>query len=124
MSRLQCRLTPKVSSADMQPLNNNPAQPPEKEKEVKPRLPCVCNRAKQLVLCQRCGFTCQGRVKGRCAQHPGALFLLDISSCPSCRAGLQDLKEFPQQREEELPPRQRLNSVKKRKCEVVETMET
>ena len=123
MSRLQSRLTPKVSSADLQPLNNNPVQPPEKE--VKQTLPCICNRAKQLVLCQRCGSTFQGRVKGRCAKHPGAIFLLDMSSCPSCKAGLENLKEFSQPSlEKENPPRQRLNSVKKRKCEVVETMET
>ena len=71
---------------------------------------CVCNRPKKVVLCSQCGATFSGRVTGQCVQHPAAIFLLDMTSCPQCKAGQEALKEYPE-------VRQRRDSVKKRKCE-------
>ena len=70
---------------------------------------CVCNRPDPR-LCSECGATFSGRVTGQCVQHPAAIFLLDMSSCPQCKAGQEALKEYPE-------VRQRRYSVKKRKCE-------
>ena len=153
MNRYQYRLTPKAVEQGLAPINNNIShsssssteqkekshnqhqqersvlRKPHKEKE--PEVPpCICHRAKQLVLCQKCGETFQGRVKRDCAKHPKAIFLLDVSCCPKpeCKAGLDFLKEFPnpsipKQEPQLRRPRQRLNSVKKRKCETPENSE-
>ena len=116
MSRFGHRLAPKVPELRFTPqLNNNPES---EESEVKRlRLPgaqqkpsCVCNRPKKVVLCSQCGATLSGRVTGQCVQHPAAIFLLDMTSCPQCKAGQEALKEYPE-------VRQRRYSVKKRKCE-------
>ena len=153
MNRYQYRLTPKAGELGLAPTNNNISRSntekrekshhqnhqnhqnqqgsalrkPQKERE--PEQPCSCNRAKQLVLCQRCGGTFQGRVKRDCAKHPKAIFLLDVSCCPrpQCKAGLEALKEFPNptiaQQQQQERPRQRVNSVKKRKCDTPENSE-
>ena len=160
MNRYQSRLTPKAGELGLAPINNNISRTeqkekshhqqqsqsqsqhrqqrsvltlrkPQKEKEPEVASPCICHRAKQLVLCQRCGTTFQGRVKRDCVQHPRASFLLDLGCCPvpQCKAGLEFLKEFPNPsiaQQQQLPrpmPRQRLNSVKKRKCDTPENSE-
>ena len=146
MNRYQNRLTPKAGELGLAPTNNNLSRSrteekekshhhiqqgsglrkPQKERQPELPLPCSCNRAKQLVLCQRCGGTFQGRVKKVCAKHPSAIFLLDMSSCPrsECKAGLEALKEFPiAQHQHQQRPRQRVNSVKKRKCDTPESSE-
>ena len=84
----------KSVEADGRPMNNNTVVKRTEKKEQEQRLGCVCNRAKQLVLCQKCGSTFSGRLKGQCSLHPSAIFLLDISACAHCKAGLESLKEF------------------------------
>ena len=110
------RLTPKVQEVRFSPqLNNNPVSEDKKLRRpgtaAQQKSSCiVCNRPKQVVLCSQCGSTFSGRVTGQCIQHPAAIFLLDMTSCPHCKAGHEALKEYPE-------ARQRLDSVKKRKCE-------
>ena len=145
MNRYQHRLTPKAGEfgLGMAPTNNNNnnkissnseqekslqhqvrLRRPQKERKPDQPLPCICNRDKQVVLCQSCGSYFEGRVKKECAQHPKAIFLLDVSCCPKCRAGLEALKEFPNiVQQQQQRPRQRLNSVKKRKCDTPENSE-
>ena len=144
MNRYQHRLTPKAGELGLAPTNNNNnisssssdqeksrqqrsagvLRRPLKEREPEQPLPCICNRAKQGVLCQSCGEYFEARVKRECAQHPKAIFLLDVSCCPKCRAGLEAPKEFPNiVQQQQQRPRQRLNSVKKRKCDTPENSE-
>ena len=132
MSRLQSRLTPKVSDVGLNLNNNNNIVHGTEEQQVKQeqsgrrrrsgqdrqKSPCVCDRPKKIVLCQNCGSTFHGRVKGRCEQHPLAIFLLDIACCPNCKAGPERLKEYG-----DSEPQQGQNPVKRRKYEN-ETMET
>ena len=144
MNRYQHRLTPKAGEFGlaMAPTNNNNnnisnseqekslhhqvrLRKPQKERKPEQPLPCICNRVKQFVLCQSCGFSFEGRVKRECALHPKAIFLHDVSCCSKCRAGVEALKEFPNtvQQQQQQRPRQRLNSVKKRKCDTPENSE-
>ena len=145
MSKYQYRLTPKAGGLGLTPTNNNitssssssgitakkgKSQDLQEARQRKPEpkreseQPCPCIRDKQTVLCQSCGHYFQGRVKAVCALHPRAIFLLDVSSCPQCRAGVESLKEFPNiAQQQPQRPRQRLNSVKKRKCDTPESSE-
>ena len=34
-------------------------------------------------------------MRGRCRQHPTAIFLLDIDCCPDCKASKENLIEYP-----------------------------
>lgn len=46
---------------------------------------CVfCNRPACIVICQACGFTYNGRVRKKCASHPGFIHLMDPDVCTSC----------------------------------------
>ena len=148
MNKYQYRLTPKVGEFGLAPTNNNNnnlsrgeqvkshhhqqraggvLRKPQQERGPgeQPLLACICHRARLGVLCQKCGSDFRGRKKRECAQHPRAIFLLDMSSCPNCKAGLEALKEFPitDQQQQQQRPRQRLSSVKKRKCDTPENSE-
>ena len=57
---------------------------------------CVCNRPRQIVMCQQCGHMFEGRVRRPCSSHPSITFLLDIVGCINCKMDdLDALKEFP-----------------------------
>ena len=57
---------------------------------------CICNRPRQLVMCQHCGEMFEGRVKMICPSHPSVTYLLDVVACRGCKMdNLKDLKEFP-----------------------------
>jgi len=57
---------------------------------------CICNRPRQLVMCQHCGETFEGRVKLICPSHPSVTYLLDVVACRGCKMDdVEALKEFP-----------------------------
>ena len=57
---------------------------------------CICNRPRQLVMCQHCGETFEGRVKLICPSHPSVTYLLDVVACRGCNMdSVEALKEFP-----------------------------
>ena len=57
---------------------------------------CICNRPMQLVMCQHCGETFEGRVKMICPSHPSVTYLLDVMACRGCKMdNVEDLREFP-----------------------------
>ena len=57
---------------------------------------CICNRPMQLVMCQHCGMTFQGRVKKPCLTHPSVTYLMDVVACKGCKmTDVNALKEFP-----------------------------
>jgi hypothetical protein len=57
---------------------------------------CVCNRPRQLVMCQHCGETFEGRVKLICPSHPSVTYLLDVVACKGCKMdNIEALREFP-----------------------------
>jgi hypothetical protein len=57
---------------------------------------CICNRPMQLVMCQHCGETFEGRVKMICPSHPSVTYLLDVVACRGCKMdNVEDLREFP-----------------------------
>eukprot|EP00092_Neocalanus_flemingeri_P094522 GFUD01120210.1.p1 GENE.GFUD01120210.1~~GFUD01120210.1.p1 ORF type:complete len:178 (+),score=55.36 GFUD01120210.1:56-535(+) len=57
---------------------------------------CICHRPRQLVMCQHCGETFEGRVNRTCPTHPSVTYLLDVVACIGCKmSNLEDLKEFP-----------------------------
>ena len=57
---------------------------------------CICNRPRQLVMCQHCGETFEGRVKMTCPTHPSVTYLLDVVACRGCKMDdVKALKEFP-----------------------------
>ena len=105
-SRFQSRLAPKAGVARLVTVNNNvlnnntgvkhkDSPVPEAPGAVEARPACVCNRPQQLVMCQGCGYTLDGRVRLKCPAHPAISFLLDLTACPQCRGDLARLKEFP-----------------------------
>ena len=104
-SRFQSRLAPKVGVSRLVTvntnLNNNQAECVKQEQvtpapgESRSQAQCICNRPQQLVMCQGCGFTLDGRVRLQCPAHPAVTFLLDLNACPQCRAAVVKLREFP-----------------------------
>ena len=57
---------------------------------------CICNRPRQLVMCQHCGETFEGRVKMICPSHPSVTYLLDVVACKGCKMdNIEALREFP-----------------------------
>ena len=125
MSRLQSRLAPKVAVPNSIPVQSNNNATVEKVQRMelrRPNLevkgPCMCSRPKQIVLCQKCGANFSGRVAGGCSHHPGRIYLLDFSCCPQCKAGPENLLEYP-----ESGPRQVQSSIKRRKYDNTETMD-
>ena len=57
---------------------------------------CICQRPRQLVMCQHCGETFEGRVKRTCSTHPSVTYLLDVVACRGRKMGnIEALKEFP-----------------------------
>ena len=102
-SRFQSRLAPKVGVSRLVTvntnLNNNQAECVKQEGVTpvpgEPRSQCICNRPQQLVMCQGCGFTLDGRIRLQCPAHPAVTFLLDLNACPQCRAAVVKLREFP-----------------------------
>ena len=57
---------------------------------------CICNRPMQLVMCQHCGMTFQGRVKKSCLTHPSVTYLMDVVACKGCKmTDVDALKEYP-----------------------------
>ena len=105
-SRFQSRLAPKAGVARLVTVNNNVLnnnagvkhkEPPVPDvpRAVETKPPCVCNRPQQLVMCQGCGYTLDGRVRLQCPAHPAISFLLDLTACPQCRGDVARLKEFP-----------------------------
>ena len=107
-SRFQSRLAPKAGVARLVTVNNNvlinnnaavkhkePSSVPDAPGAVDTRPPCICNRPQQLVMCQGCGYTLDGRVRLQCPAHPAISFLLDLTACPQCKGDVARLKEFP-----------------------------
>ena len=99
-SRFQSRLAPKAGVPRLVTVNNNLINNTGvKHKEV-PDAPrsvdsCICDRPQQLVMCQGCGYTLDGRVRLQCPAHPLITFLLDLTACPKCKGAVTQLKEFP-----------------------------
>ena len=99
-SRFQSRLAPKAGVPRLVTVNNNlNNNAGVKHKEV-PDAPgavdsCICDRPQQLVMCQGCGYTLDGRVRLQCPVHPLITFLLDLTACPKCKGAVALLKEFP-----------------------------
>ena len=105
-SRFQSRLAPKAGVARLVTVNNNVLNNNAGVKHKDPPVPdapgavvtrpgCVCNRPQQLVMCQGCGYTLDGRVRLQCPAHPAVSFLLDLTACPQCKGDVARLKEFP-----------------------------
>ena len=107
-SRFQSRLAPKAGVARLVTVNNNVnvlnnnagvkhKEPPVPDAPgaVVTRPSCICNRPTQLVMCQGCGYTLDGRVRLQCPVHPLITFLLDLAACPKCKGPEALLKEFP-----------------------------
>ena len=103
-SRFQSRLTPKVGEARLVTVNNNNLNNnigvkhknvPDAPKTVETRPSCICDRPQQLVMCQGCGYTLDGRVRLQCPVHPLITFLQDLTASPKCKGAVAQLKEFP-----------------------------
>uniref|UniRef100_A0A914VVC4 Uncharacterized protein n=1 Tax=Plectus sambesii TaxID=2011161 RepID=A0A914VVC4_9BILA len=55
---------------------------------------CICNRPRSLVICRRCGYETEGRVRTTCLAHPNRQALMDQEVCPVCRAStLQEVRK-------------------------------
>ena len=52
--------------------------------EFVPKLECICERSKKLVICGFCGSFCHGRIVKICQMHPKATFEEDVGTCPIC----------------------------------------
>lgn len=66
---------------------------------------CICNRPRQLIMCQQCGAIFEGRVKRTCPSHPSITFLLDLVACIGCKMdNVAGLKEFPKMNEKSVVP--------------------
>ena len=103
-SRFQSRLAPKAGVPRLVTVNNNNLnnnagvkhkEVPDDPAAVETRPPCICDRPQQLVMCQGCGYTLDGRVRLKCPAHPLISFLLDLAACPKCKGPVIKLKEFP-----------------------------
>ena len=100
-SRFQSRLAPQATLVTVNNNLNHIAGVKHKEvpdaapAAVDTRPPCICDRPQQLVMCQGCGYTLDGRVRLQCPAHPLITFLLDLATCPKCKGGVVQLKEFP-----------------------------
>ena len=102
-SRFQSRLAPKAGVPRLVTVNNNinnnagvkHKEVPDAPKTVETRPSCICDRPQQLVMCQGCGYTLDGRVRLQCPAHPLITFLLDLTACPKCKGPVTLLKEFP-----------------------------
>ena len=96
-SRFQSRLAPKAREARLVTVNNNNLNNNAgvKHKEVPVEPSCICDRPQQLVMCQGCGYTLDGRVRLQCPAHPLITFLQDLAACPKCKGAVALLKEFP-----------------------------
>ena len=109
-SKYGSRLAPKVlptvdlSGAQMfaSSMNNNSPGPFNNsyESEESPRgckvmrKECICERPGQIVMCQVCGNTVNGRARLQCQAHPLVTFLIDLVACPRCKAPVTALREF------------------------------
>ena len=127
MSRFQSRLTPKAVPASSTSNNNVPSKAGNIENNVeagavtRPREPqkeCICNRAKQLVMCQNCGFTIDGRARLQCPSHPSITYLNDLVACPRCKSGTESLREFPKPIQTPRVVARKIQN--KRRCEMME----
>ena len=103
-SRFQSRLAPKAGEARLVTVNNNNLNNnagvkhkdvPDALSTVQTRPSCICDRPQQLVMCQGCGYTLDGRVRLQCPAHPLITFLQDLAACPKCKGPVSLLKEFP-----------------------------
>ena len=126
MSRFQSRLAPKQQVFGFSSNINNNELPKTKEgkdqNDVRTNLNeargCICNRPQQVVMCQKCGYCGEGRIRLPCPSHPSVTFLLDFAVCPNCKAGTEVLKEFPKPLQSQSVAKRQKNN--KRRCEMMD----
>ncbi|XP_016955257.1 uncharacterized protein CG13380 [Drosophila biarmipes] len=76
---------------------------PEEQPKLKYELPedykstklCICVRPQTAYECDRCHHYFYGRIAEICEKHPQEFFLMDIRSCPYCKAPIEMVKKSP-----------------------------
>ncbi|XP_016975124.1 uncharacterized protein CG13380 [Drosophila rhopaloa] len=56
---------------------------------------CICMRPHTAYECDRCHQYIHGRIAEVCEKHPAEFFLMDLRSCPYCKAPVDMIKKAP-----------------------------